>query len=155
MTDKSKAPASIAPVSLPAGSYDAGKLMEGLDGAVGAKDADAKIEEAIAGAQEGDTTAARDPALLPDHAFVEVETPFGTERRMVYVPPKKLTEAPDAVDPADLEKQNTAAVRSQLTEAVREGEVAPAPASEPLAAPAGPPPPAPVAEAAPTGTESK
>lgn len=79
---------SLGPVSLPAGSYDGEKLAKGLDAAADRQPGNqqAEIDKAIEGARSEDTNRA-DPALLPDHVFVDLNNQHGgTERRQVYSP---------------------------------------------------------------------
>lgn len=137
--------AGLGPVSIPAGSFDTEALASGLDAA--AKLPEDKragaIEDAIDSAREGDGTEVRDPALVPGHTFVDVQTPHGQERRQVYVPPVGQEKpAPEQPDAEALEKANVASVKTQVAEARKEGDVAPVPASEPLAGPAAAPAPA-------------
>lgn len=151
MATKSE-PAALGPVSLPAGSFDTEKLGAGLGAAAKAKPEDqaAAVDAAIAGSRQGEGTESRDPALIPGHAFVEVDGPFGKERRQVFAPPKgEQKPEQEAEDPATVEaareKANVAAVKTQIAEAQKEGEVAPEPDSEPAAAPLAAPAAAPAA----------
>ena len=91
MTDK---PKSMGPVSLPAGSFDSEKLAAGLDAAVDRQKGNEgeEVDKAIDAARLDQATATRDPALLSDHVFVDVDNLHGgTERQQVYAP--KLADA--------------------------------------------------------------
>lgn len=142
--------AALGPVSIPPGSFDTEKLAQGLDDAAKAKpeDRDAAIEDAFDKARNGTGTASADASLAPGHVYVEVDGPFGKERRQVFAPPKgDAKPEPEAEDPAKVEaareKGNIAAVKAAVAAAQKEGAAdPPAPADQasapaPAAAPAG------------------
>lgn len=74
-------------VSLPAGSYDRGKLQAGLDAAADSNDTNraAEVDKALEKSvtRVDGAAASPNPSLLPDHKLVEVPTQLDDEKNVV------------------------------------------------------------------------
>ena len=111
----------IASVSLPAGSYDLGKLSDGLDKAAGEKD-DGKQQEAIGKAIDKAATRLSDDArpagARPDQKVVEVKNEALGVTESVRVHNPKSDEAAEAEASAEETAKRQAAQQKQRAEAV-------------------------------------